>query len=160
MSPEVTPLPPGAAEPLSMMHAECFPDDPWETAALERILALSGVFGYVAWRADQPVGFIVARDLGEEAEILSLGVLPATRRLGIGSALLEAVIAQARQRQLSSIVLEAAADNEPARQLYDGVGFVRVGQRPRYYRRDQCAVDALILRLGIRQSVSGESAPR
>jgi ribosomal-protein-alanine N-acetyltransferase len=82
--------------------------------------------------------------------------LPAMRRLGIGRALLEAVIADTRRRQLASMVLEVAADNEPARQLYAAAGFAPVGRRPRYYRRARCVVDAMILRLGI----SGESTPR
>jgi len=66
--------------------------DPWDGEALGRILALSGGFGFVAWEADTPVGFALARDLGNECEILSLGVLPEFRRGGVGRALLRAVI--------------------------------------------------------------------
>lgn len=155
MTLQITALPPGVAEPLALMHAACFPDDAWDATALGRILALSGVFGYLAWQEDRPAGFILVRELGEEAEILSVGVLPAMRRLGIGRALLDATVAHARQRRIGSIVLEVAADNEAARRLYDAAGFARVGRRPRYYRRDDCLADALILRLGIRPGNSG-----
>jgi ribosomal-protein-alanine N-acetyltransferase len=162
MSPRLAPIPKGAAEPLSLMHRACFPEDPWDAGSFERILALYGVFGYLAWFDEAPVndalgddapvddalgGFIVARDLGGEAEILTLGVLPEMRRLGVGRALLGAVVAQAGRRRIGSIVLEVAADNEAARRLYGMTGFVRVGTRPRYYRRDRVAIDALILRL-------------
>ena len=36
-----------------------------------------------------PAGFILARDLGEEAEVLTFGVLPEARRHGVGRALLD-----------------------------------------------------------------------
>ncbi len=131
------------------MHRACFPDDPWDAAALERILALSGGFGYLAWQADSPAGFVLARDLGGEVEILSLGVLAERRRQGIGRALLDLVIADAGRRRIGSIVLEVATENEAARRLYAACGFVQVGRRPRYYRRMGVPADALILRRGI-----------
>jgi ribosomal-protein-alanine N-acetyltransferase len=142
----ITPLPAGAAEPLALLHAGCFPEDPWDAEALARILGLSGGFGFVAWQHELPVGFALARDLGSEGEILSLGVLPDCRRLGIGRLLLRAVIDEAARRGLPSIVLEVADDNAAARGLYASAGFVAVGRRPRYYRRDGETIDALLLR--------------
>lgn len=144
----VAAVPAGAAAPLAALHRACFPEDPWDAAALERVLALAGGFGYLAWQADTPAGFILARDLGGEVEILSLGVLPEWRRQGIGGALLAAVIAEAGRRHIGSIVLEVASENEAARRLYAGLGFVPVGRRPRYYRRNGGTADALILRRG------------
>ena len=150
----ITRLPPGLALPLAAMHAACFPEDPWDAAALGRILALFGVFGYLAGAADVPSGFILARDLGEEAEVLTLGVLPGNRRQGVGRDLLDAVIAEAGRRGLGSVVLEVAADNEAARRLYADAGFMPVGRRPRYYRRRSGVVDALIMRRGITNEVA------
>lgn len=145
----ITAVPAGAAVPLAAMHRACFPDDPWDADALERILGLSGSFGHLAWQDDNPIGFILARDLGDEAEILSLGVLPACRRRGIGRALLAAVAAEAAARHSGAIVLEVAADNDAARRLYAAFGFVAAGRRPRYYRRIAGTADALILRRNI-----------
>jgi len=142
----ITPLPASAAEPLAVLHAGCFPEDPWDAEALARILGLSGGFGFVAWQHELPGGFALARDLGSEGEILSLGVLPDCRRLGIGRLLLRAVIDEAARRGLPSIVLEVADDNAAARGLYASAGFVAVGRRPRYYRRDGETIDALLLR--------------
>ncbi|MGD9614145.1 MAG: GNAT family N-acetyltransferase [Alphaproteobacteria bacterium] len=147
MSPRIAPIPDGAAEPLSLMHGACFPEEPWDAGAFERILALHGVFGCLAWLGEAPSGFVVARDLGGEAEILTLCVLPGMRRRGVGRALLREVIAQAGRRRLGSVVLEVAADNEAARLLYGAAGFARVGTRPRYYRRGRVVIDALILRV-------------
>jgi [ribosomal protein S18]-alanine N-acetyltransferase len=140
------PMPAGSAEPLALLHRACFPEDPWDAPALDRILALSGTFGFCAWPADLPVGFLLARDLGGEFEILSLGVVPEYRRHGVARVLLQTVFAEAERRRSASIVLEVAADNTAARQLYTGLGFLPVGRRPRYYTRTAGCGDALILR--------------
>jgi ribosomal-protein-alanine N-acetyltransferase len=137
------------ALPLAVLHGACFPEDPWDAPAFERILGLFGVFGYLAVDPAEPAGFILARDLGGEAEILTLGVLPALRRHGAARALLDRVLDEARRRGLGSVVLEVAADNDAARRLYAAAGFLRVGQRPRYYCRRGGTVDGLILRRGI-----------
>jgi ribosomal-protein-alanine N-acetyltransferase len=152
IAPVIVPLPAGAAAPLSAMHLAAFPEDPWDAAALERILALSGGFGYLAWLGDTPAGFILARDLGGEVEVLSLGVLPGWRRRGIGRALLGRVVTEAQRRRAGSLVLEVATENDPARELYAACGFAQVGRRPRYYRRADGRADALILR----RAVTGE----
>jgi tRNA threonylcarbamoyl adenosine modification protein YeaZ len=145
----ITKLPLTAAEPLAMLHRSCFPDDPWNGEAMARVLGLSGCFGHLAWERGEPCGFVLARDLGDECEILSIGVEPAARRSGLGGRLLRAAIAEARRRGVASIVLEVASDNTAARRLYTGLGFLRVGFRPRYYRRRDGLADALILRLAL-----------
>jgi ribosomal protein S18 acetylase RimI-like enzyme len=142
----ITPLPAGAALPLSALHGVCFPEEPWDERALRPLLALSGVFGFVAWQPEAPAGFVLARDLGEDVEILSLGVIPPCRRQGVGRALLDAVAAETGRRRRGSIVLEVAVANAAARRLYAAAGFVQVGRRPRYYRHAGQNGDGLILR--------------
>lgn len=156
MNPNLTPIPATSAEPLSLLHGACFPEDPWDAAAVARILALSGGFGVCAWRDETPVGFVLARDLGGEFEILSLGVLPGWRRRGIACALLRAVFAESERRGGGSVVLEVACDNNAARRLYAALGFVAVGRRPRYYSRTAGPADALILR---RMTTTESGAP-
>jgi len=94
----ITPLPTGAAEPLALLHARCFPEEPWDAEALRRILALSGGFGRLAWQGDTTIGFVLARDLGDECEILSLGVVPESRGQGVGGAA-RAALSRARSRR-------------------------------------------------------------
>ena len=147
MSRRIEPLPAGATEALAILHRACFPDDPWEAGALARIIALSGGFGWFAWEDHAPVGFILVRDLGNECEVLSLGVAPRWRRRGIAQKLLRTALAEAAHRALPSVVLEVAVDNEAASELYRAIGFVAVGRRARYYKRPNGRVDALILRL-------------
>lgn len=145
----IEPIPQGATEALAVLHRACFPDDPWEAPALARIMGLSGGFGWLAWEEDDPVGFILVRDLGNECEILSFGVTPRWRRRGIAQTLLQTVIDETARRNLPSIVLEVAVDNDPARDLYLAAGFTVVGRRARYYRRPDGRADALVLRLAL-----------
>jgi [ribosomal protein S18]-alanine N-acetyltransferase len=150
----IEPLAPDAAELLATLHSACFPDDPWEAAAMARLVALTGSFGWMAWDGDAAIGFIMVRDLSNECEILSLGVVPRWRRRGVAQALLRAAIAETRDRKLPSLVLEVATDNDAAGALYAGLGFARVGRRPRYYRRPDGRADAFILRLTVESAAA------
>jgi ribosomal-protein-alanine N-acetyltransferase len=147
MTARIGPLLQGAAGPLSLLHRACFPEDPWDAGAIEQIMGIPGFFGRVGWAKTAPVGFALALALGEEAEIVSLGVLPSHRRRGIGSAILDAMCGEARLRGAERVVLEVATDNEAARALYVRRGFIVVGRRRNYYRRAERSVDALILRV-------------
>ena len=147
MTSRIEPLPRGAVGPISLLHRACFPDDPWDAGVIEQIMGIPGFFGRVGWAKTAPVGFALALALGEEAEIVSLGVLPEHRRRGIGSALLDAICGEARSRGTARVVLEMASDNEAASALYAGRGFRVVGLRRNYYRRTERLVDALILQV-------------
>jgi [ribosomal protein S18]-alanine N-acetyltransferase len=143
----LTPVPALGAEPLAALHRACFPEDPWNAAAMAAILALRGFFGRLAWEGEAPVGFALALDLQGECEILSLGTLPQHRRAGIARTLLAEVCREARERRAEFAALEVAIDNTAARALYAGFGFTEVGSRPKYYRRGNALIDAVILRL-------------
>jgi [ribosomal protein S18]-alanine N-acetyltransferase len=146
MTCRVEPVSHGAAEPVSMLHRACFPDDPWDMRAIQQIMGIPGFFGRVAWQEEAPVGFALALDLGGESEIVSLGVVCDRRRAGIGLTLLRSVCREARLRNAEGVVLEVAVDNHAARVLYAAAAFTAVGHRPNYYRRAGRFVDGLILR--------------
>jgi ribosomal-protein-alanine N-acetyltransferase len=147
MTSRIEPLPRGAAGAISLLHRVCFPEDPWDARAIAQIMGIPGFFGRVGWTKTAPVAFALTLALGDEAEIVSLGVLPDQRRCGIGSAVLDSVCGEARLRGAERVVLEMASDNEAARSLYLGRGFTVVGRRRNYYRRAERVVDALILRV-------------
>jgi ribosomal-protein-alanine N-acetyltransferase len=147
MTSRIEPLPHGAAGAISLLHRVCFPEDPWDARAIEQIMGIPGFFGRVGWTKTVPVAFALTLALGDEAEIVSLGVLPDHRRCGIGSAILDSVCGEARLRGAERVLLEMASDNEAARALYAGRGFTVVGRRRNYYRQAERLVDALILRV-------------
>lgn len=58
-----------------------------------------------------------------ECWLAELYVVPSQRRRGLGRALLDAAIADARQRGADRLELAASDDNSPARALYESRGF-------------------------------------
>jgi ribosomal-protein-alanine acetyltransferase len=68
-----------------------------------------------------------------EAQLLNLTVAPEARRLGIGRALLQRFLADARARGAAQCFLEVRTSNEAAIALYAQEGFVPVGRRVGYY---------------------------
>lgn len=131
---------------LARLHAQCFPDDHWDAAALAELLAMRGASGRLLEEAGAPLGFVLDLYAAEHAEILTLGVALPARRQGIARLLLDDLFRRARLAGAHSIGLEAAADNAPARLLYEACGFIQTGQRPGYYRRAGATVDALVFR--------------
>jgi [ribosomal protein S18]-alanine N-acetyltransferase len=137
---EVVILPPDAdTSALARLHAACFAQN-WDATALTSLLAGPGTFGF-----HHQDGFVLARTIGGEAEILTLAVTPAARRRGIGRALLEAAIVKARAMGATVLFLEVGADNLAALALYAGLGFAQVGTRKAYY----AGKDAAVLRLSL-----------
>lgn len=124
--------------------------EPWGVGTLTGLLAAPGNYCLVARSGDVPVGYLLARAVAGESEILAFAVLPAHRRGGIGRRLLRRAVQGAQERGAREIFLEVAEDNVAARQLYGSEGFVQVGIRTNYYRRGEVNyTDALILRRGL-----------
>ena len=90
-------------------------------------------------------GFIVARVIADELHVNNVAVRPQFRGQGLGSALLQTTVDQARQRDAKNAQLEVRAGNEEAQRLYLKCGFVVVGRRKNYYREP--TEDALLMNL-------------
>jgi ribosomal-protein-alanine N-acetyltransferase len=128
---------------LAQLHASCFPDA-WHAAAIRDLFAGQGVFAFVS-----PGGFVLARAVGDEAEILTLAVTPAARRQGIARALVRSAAIRAQSLGVRTLFLEVATGNDPALQLYAGLGFTAVGRRKAYYGAEDAHVLKAILPLPI-----------
>jgi ribosomal protein S18 acetylase RimI-like enzyme len=59
--------------------------------------------------------------------LVGMYVRPQARNRGVGRRLVEAVIDVARARGIEMLQLAVVSDNEPARKLYAGLGFVEYG---------------------------------
>ena len=140
MTEEFTPLGLAHARLIAGMHHICFAE-PWSEKAMAELLALPGVFGWLA-AGEEPQGFALARIAADEAEILTILVLPPYRRHGLGRRLLDRVIDNAKMHSVAKMFLEVAASNGAAQALYSNLGFAEVGRRPRYYANGG---DALLL---------------
>lgn len=139
MSWSIGPAGPAQAEELADIHRTAFPPrEAWGSDAFALQLILPGTFGLF----EPQGGLLLARVAADQAEVLTLAVLPALRRRGLGGALLQAAMEEARRRGAASLTLEVAVDNATARRLYESAGFSQVGHRKRYYADGS---DALVL---------------
>jgi len=103
----------------------------------------------VAETRDRLLGFAVGKAIGlgagSAAELESVVGEAAARRVGVGRALCEAVIAWCRGKRVAAVELEVRAGSAGAIALYAGLGFVVVGRRSGYYREP--VEDAVMMRL-------------
>jgi ribosomal-protein-alanine N-acetyltransferase len=131
---------PGDAPALAALHAAAFKAaERWDAAAIATLLSMPGAFSLHIPGA----GFVLARIAADEAEILTLAVIPNARRRGHAGALLAGAMAAALLRGAVAMFLEVSERNTAARGLYAGAGFTEAGQRRRYYADGS---DALVLR--------------
>jgi len=138
-----------AAALLAALHRASFPaSQAWGEAAIARMLGLPGHFCLIAVNGAAPEGFVLGRVQADEAEILTLAVLPEARRKGLGRALLDGLLTEAALRGALEVFLEVAADNAPAKALYAHAGAAEVGRRPRYYAD---GTDALVFRITLKK---------
>jgi len=101
-------------------------------------------FIYVLRTEDHPVaGFCAFWLVAEQAHINNLAILPELRGCGLGTQLLEAIVAEAAHLGAAMLTLEVRHSNEPARRLYQSCGFFQEGLRKNYYTNP--VEDALIL---------------
>lgn len=119
--------------------ADSYREELADTAHRHYLAALDGDGNLVAWAG--------VRVVAGDAEILTVGVVPAARRQGIAVRLLNALLHEARHRGATQAFLEVRVDNTGARRLYEREGFVRVGVRRGYY--DSGRVDAVVMRLDL-----------
>ncbi|MEZ5875539.1 MAG: N-acetyltransferase [Hyphomicrobiales bacterium] len=151
----VSPATPADAGLMAALHAVCF-DRPWDETAMAQFIAGPGTLclvGFAGEAEPSPAGLLVARRAAEEAELLTLGVVPSSRRLGVGRALLQRAIDQLRASGASNLFLEVADGNEAALELYRALGARPVGRRPSYY---ESGADATIFSLALSDSGSDD----
>lgn len=117
----------------------------WTEPQTLSMLTMPGIWLSLALVDGRPAGFALNRIIADEAELLLLAVAPASRRQGVGMALIERCRNQAQRRHGVRLHLEVRHNN-PAIQLYNKAGFALAGRRAGYYRgNDGQLYDALTL---------------
>jgi [ribosomal protein S18]-alanine N-acetyltransferase len=99
--------------------------------------------GWIAEDQAGIAGFLVARRLVQETEVLNLAVRAGARRRGVGTSLLREAVDWSRLLGAEGMLLEVRASNVAAVRFYERQGFRVVGRRPRYYAEP--IDDALLL---------------
>jgi ribosomal-protein-alanine N-acetyltransferase len=98
-------------------------------------------------------GGLIAYD--DEAHVATLGVTKALQGEGVGSLLLDELLAEADRRS-PVVLLEVRADNEAAQHLYRRRGFVEIGRRRGYYQPS--GADAVVMKRKRVRALGGRRA--
>ena len=128
---------------IAQLEAICF-HDPWSEASIASELNNWLSLWLVALDGEQVVGYVGSQSVLGWADMMNIAVSPQYRRQGIARELVERLETALRANDVTSLTLEVRASNEPAKALYETLGFSQVGRRPNYYRNPK--EDALILR--------------
>ena len=131
----------GDAPAISRIHAACF-ERGWDAHVM-----LGHIDHDCVWVIGADiVGFVILSCTMDEAEILTIALLPDHRGRGLAGPLLAAGMAAVTQLGARRLFLEVARDNEAALRLYARNGFAQIGLRKAYYpRAGQAGVDALTM---------------
>lgn len=128
---------------VAEMERQCF-SDPWSeksvASELDNPLSLwliAEVDGVVA-------GYVGSQTVLDSADMMNLAVSQSFRRQGIGERLVNCLTEALKEKGVKTLLLEVRVSNDPAKELYQKLGFEIVGKRPRYYEKPR--EDALILR--------------
>jgi [ribosomal protein S18]-alanine N-acetyltransferase len=129
---------------LARLEPRCF-SDPWSPTGFREMLASPYIMGLIAELKSRKIaGYLVARIIEDEGEILNIAVAPENRRQGMGAGLLRHALEVLAGKGVTAVFLEVRASNEAAIDLYLNSRFRPIGRRREYYRKP--VEDAMVLR--------------
>ena len=131
------------APAIAELEKRCF-SDPWSEKSIASEVHNPLAYWLVAEDGGEILGYIGSQSVLDAADVMNLAVSPDHRRKGIGEKLIKALTRHLQENGVIALLLEVRVSNAPAISLYEKLGFVQVGRRPRYYTHPR--EDALILR--------------
>lgn len=133
----------GDVPAIAELETLCF-SDPWSQNSIASELDNRLSYWLVAEDNDRIIGYVGSQSVLDGADMMNLAVAPDCRQQGVGETLVKALADYLRNNRIVALLLEVRVSNAPAIGLYEKLGFVQVGRRPRYYTNPR--EDALILR--------------
>jgi ribosomal-protein-alanine N-acetyltransferase len=128
------------------LDKELFPYSPWSTSQYKEEFSSPTRHFVVAVDAEQNiVGYAgVFAPGGAEADVLTVGVVPAQRGKGVAKALMALITDWAKEQGSIAMMLEVKVDNAEAIGLYQSLGYSQLNIRKDYFG---AGLDALVMRL-------------
>lgn len=135
-------LKPEDVEPLSLIEARAF-SMPWSAKDFADLIDRNHCLYLVAEVQGQVAGCCGFTNCGGEGNIDNVVVDEPFRGKGIGRMLLQELLRQGEELGIQDFTLEVRVSNEPAIHVYQKLGFVSEGIRPRFYEKP--VEDAMIM---------------
>ena len=151
------PMKPADLTAVLELERELFGEEAWSRAMLRGELAQQPRSRYYLVAEDNEVivGYAGLLAAGSQGEVLTLAVAGRRWGQGTGSALLEALLAEAARHGCTEVFLEVRTDNVRAQLLYRRYGFVQIGIRRGYYQPS--GTDALVMRRELGPEPAGQA---
>lgn len=106
----------------------------WSDGEFAKLLGNESYVCLTACRkTETPIGFILYRNVLDEAEIITIAVSVSARRKGVAQQLLDASIRNLQFSRVNKYFLEVDENNSEAIALYKKSGFSLVARREGYY---------------------------
>lgn len=118
---------------VSELEKECFKGESWSFGTIASAFENPAYCMLVAEENGEVIGFGCTCTACESCDLENVLVAEEYRNSGVGKAVLEELIADAKARGAEKIFLEVRVSNTAAMRLYLSCGFVGVYARTRYY---------------------------
>lgn len=110
--------------------------------------------GYENWTLREAsrelVGYFLLMFAVDEAHLLNITVRRGLHGKGLGRMQLDKVVSLARERGMTSVLLEVRPSNHRALAVYERYGFVQIGKRKAYYPApNNTREDAIVMRFAL-----------
>lgn len=129
-------------EPLAAMARECF-SVPWTAKAFADLVADDKSIYLVAVREEEVLGCCGVVNSFGDGSIDIVMVTEKERGKGIACAMLQELFVAGESIGVENFTLEVRVSNAPAIHIYEKLGFVSAGIRPRFYEKP--VEDAMIM---------------
>lgn len=107
---------------------------PWSEQSIESEMSGENSVFLMAFDDDKAVGYVGLSAVLDEGYMGNLAVVTEYRRNGVGRALMKELLRICKEKDFAFVTLEVRESNIPAVNLYDSLGFDRVGMRKNYYK--------------------------
>lgn len=134
MNVEIRELRDGDIEALSRIESEAF-SMPWSAKDFRDLLTREYCMYLVAVAGGEIAGCCGLTNICQEGNIDNVVVAERFRNQGIACAMLKELIAKGEAAGINAFTLEVRVSNSAAIHVYEKLGFVSEGIRPRFYER-------------------------
>ncbi len=120
-------------ERILSIESAGFGKEAWDRNTFAYYLEQPTCLFLMAWRGRSAVGYLLACTRAKRAELVSVAVVPAARRVGVASAMLESLMRRLNRRDVTRLVLAVKVTNRGALAFYERYDFRKIRRVARYY---------------------------
>lgn len=137
---------------VMQIENELFGAEAWSEKTMASELRAANTF-YIGVFDPKLVGYAGLRLAPADfaADVLTIGVRSAQQSRGLGRALMSELLAFAKRSGSEQAFLEVKESNQPARSLYESLGFEQIDLRKKYYQPS--GENAVVMKLQIEQPI-------